>query len=118
MADEDIVSRQPTFPKAIVTCADMAGMEDKEAADACGLDPATWSKVKSGQANFPPVRLRNYQQRCGYWLPLQWLARECGFGLVRLESSLERENRILREERDAERAKREYAESLLTRTLK
>jgi len=116
MVDEGIVARQPSLQRAIVTTADMAGMEDKQAADACGLDPATWSKVKSGQANFPPTKLRNYQQRCGLWLPLQWLARDCGFGIVKLESALERENRLLREERDAEREKRIYAESLLTRS--
>lgn len=114
MVDDQIITRQSSLTRAIVVCADIGGMEDKQAADAAGLDPATWSKIKSGQANFPHSRITQYQQRCGNWLPLQWQARDAGFGLVRLETTLERQLREEREARIRAEEKLAYAESLLT----
>lgn len=111
VADE-IVTRQPTIIKAIITCADIAGLEEKQAADACGLDPATWSRFKKGQTHFPQSRLIAFQQRCGNWLPLQWLAGDAGFNLEPRESRLERQ---LREERDLR--ERVEAENKLLRDL-
>lgn len=110
--EDDIVMRQPNITRAIVVCADMAGLEDKQAASAAGLDPASWSKVKSGQAYFPQTRYTGFQQRCGNWLPLQWMARDAGFKLVRLESEMERQART-----NLERAEKAEAENALLRNL-
>ena len=112
LIDDDVVGRQPSLTRAIVVCADIAGFEDKRAASAAGVDPATWSKIKTGQANFPHETFRKYQTKCGNWLPLQWLARDAGFGLTPLESELERQLRIEREAR----AKVE-AENVMLRNL-
>ena len=114
LVDDEIISRQPSFTRALVVCADLAGWEEKQAADAAGIDPSTWSKLKNGTAHFPHERLSTYQRRCGNWLPLQWLARDAGFGLVRLETVLERELRVTKEKLAASEEKRLYAESLLT----
>lgn len=97
LVDAEVIERQHTLTRAIVVCGDLAGFEDKQAADAAGLDAATWSRFKSGQTNFPHSRFTHYQQVCQNWLPLQWLARDAGFRLERLETVLERQ---LREERD------------------
>jgi hypothetical protein len=97
LIDDDVVARQPSLTRAIVVCADIAGFEDKRAAAAAGVDPATWSKIKSGLANFPQENWRKYQAKCGNWLPLQWQARDAGFGLVALETELERQLRTERE---------------------
>lgn len=91
---DDVVARQPSLTRAIVVCADIAGFEDKRAAAAAGVDPATWSKIKSGLAHFPQENWRKYQAKCGNWLPLQWAARDAGFGLVALETELERQLRV------------------------
>lgn len=109
LVDDEIVARQPNLTRAIVVCADLAGMEEKEAAVAAGIDPATWSKVKNGQAHFPHQRIRAYQQRCRNWLPLQWMANDAGFRLVRLETMLERQ---LREANDALAKERERSAML------
>lgn len=98
LIDDKVVEAQPTLTRALVVAADLGGMEDKEAAAAAGIDPATWSKIKSGQANFPHLKFRTYQQRCQNWLPLQWMARDAGFGLVRLETTLERQLRQAQEQ--------------------
>lgn len=99
LMDEHVVVRQPSLTRALIVCADIAGFEDKKAASAAGVDPATWSRIKTGQANFPHENYRTFQQKCGNYLPLQWLARECGFELVHLETELERQLRIEREAR-------------------
>lgn len=99
LIDDEVVARQPSLTRAIVVCADMAGFEDKRAASAAGVDPATWSKIKSGGANFPQETLKKYQIKCGNWLPLQWTARDCGFSLTHLETELERQLRVEREAR-------------------
>lgn len=114
LVDDAVITRQPTLTRALIVCADLAGMEEKQAADACELDPSTWSKVKNGSAHFPHSRLTSYQQRCGNWLPLQWLARDAGFRLERLETVLERQLRETQEALAKSEEKRLYAESLLT----
>lgn len=113
LVDVEVVQRQPSLTRAIVVCGDLAGFEDKEAADAAGVDPATWSRIKNGQVNFPQARLTLYQRRCKNWLPLQWQARDAGFGLIRLESVLERQLRETQEELARERGMRQNAERLL-----
>ena len=112
--DDEIVSRQPSVTRALVVCADLAGLEEKQAASMVGIDASTWSKVKNGQAHFPHERFISYQRRCGNWLPLQWLARDAGFRLERLETILERQLRETQEALAKSEEKRKYAESLLT----
>lgn len=113
LMDEHVVVRQPSLTRAIVVCADIAGFEDKKAASAAGVDPATWSRIKTGQANFPQENYRTFQTKCGNYLPLQWLARECGFELVHLESELERQLRIANDERAKIEAENKLLRSLL-----
>lgn len=113
LIDDDVVGRQSSFTRAIVVCADIAGFEDKVAASAAGVDPATWSKIKSGQANFPQEYFRRFQQKCGNWLPLQWIARDCGFDVTPLETELEKQLRSEREARAAAEAENKLLRSLL-----
>lgn len=113
LMDEHVVVRQPSLTRAIVVCADIAGFEDKKAASAAGVDPATWSRIKTGQANFPQENYRTFQTKCGNYLPLQWLARDCGFDLVHMESELERQLRVEREARTAIEAENKLLRGLL-----
>lgn len=113
LIDDEVVGRQPSFTRAIVVCADIAGFEDKVAANAAGVDPATWSKIKSGQANFPQEGFRRFQQKCGNWLPLQWINRDCGFGLTPLETELEKQLRAEREGRATAEAENKLLRNLL-----
>lgn len=113
LMDEHVIVRQPSLTRAIIVCADIAGLEDKRAASAAGVDPATWSRIKTGQANFPHENYRTFQMKCGNYLPLQWLARDCGFELVHLESELERQLRVEREERVKIDAENKLLRSLL-----
>jgi len=113
---DDVVARQPSLTRAIVVCADIAGFEDKRAAAAAGVDPATWSKIKSGLAHFPQENFRKFQVKCGNWLPYQWAARDAGFGLVPLETELERQLRVEREARANVEAENKLLKGLLVGT--
>lgn len=54
LIEPDVVARQKSLTRALIVCADMAGFEDKRAAQAAGVDSATWSRIKTGGREFPP----------------------------------------------------------------
>lgn len=79
--DADMVSRQPSLTAAILLCQQIAGLDDRELAKALALDPAQWSRVKTGQAHFPQERLNRLMDVCGNEAPLIWLASRRGYDL-------------------------------------
>jgi hypothetical protein len=100
------VRAQPTGAAAIVLCATRAGKQDKAIALDLGLDPATWSRVKSGTNSLSLEQLASLMQVCGNTAPLIWLLARLGYdpgSLKKLESAVEKENRELREELGAMR---------------
>ena len=109
--DADMVSRQPSLTAAILLCQQVAGLDDRELAKALALDPAQWSRVKTGQAHFPQERLNRLMDVCGNEAPLIWLASRRGYDLKarmtlleqRLDQersraeTLEEQNKLLRD---------------------
>lgn len=109
--DVEMVTRQSSLTAAIVLCAQLAGLDDRELAKALALDPAQWSRVKTGQAHFPQERLNRLMDVCGNEAPLIWLASRRGYDLrprlTLLEQQLDQErnkaakleeqNRLLRD---------------------
>ena len=106
-----LVHRQKSMLAAIALCMQAAGIADKEACLALGLDPAHWSRIVAGNAHFPLSLLGPLMDLCGNEAPLEWLAHSRGYRLDPLETELERqvreeqernaalanENRMLRE---------------------
>ncbi len=77
-----------------------SGLQDKTVAIETNIDPAVLSKIKSGQARPAEDDLDSIMDACGSeaWLHYWMLKR--GYDprqLHRMESDLERENRLLRE---------------------
>lgn len=107
--EDAVIRRQPTMTAAILLCQQLAGVEDKELCGKHGIvpDPAVWSRIKVGAANFPQDRLPEFMDFCGNEAPLLWLARRRGYLLTPMETELERRLRIGEEER--ERLQRENA---------
>lgn len=93
--DVEMVSRQPSLTSAILLCQQLAGLDDRELAKALALDPAQWSRVKTGQAHFPQERLNRLMDVCGNEAPLIWLASRRGYDLkarlTLLEQQLDQE---------------------------
>lgn len=90
-----VIAGKATLHEAIVLCAHMAPVDSKVIAIELEIDPGQWSRIMSGQAHFPPNKLDMFMDICGNEVPLRWLAMKRGYGLVRLQSEVERENEQL-----------------------
>lgn len=109
--DAALVHRQSSMLAAIQLCLQAAGIADKEAHLALGIDAGHWSRILRGDAHFPLHLLGPLMDLCGNEAPLEWLANSRGYELQPLETELERqvreeqernakladENRMLRE---------------------
>lgn len=86
--------------KVIESMVTKSGFQDKTIAIEVGIDPAVLSKAQSGQARLAEKNMDALMDACGSeaWLHF-WLLKR-GYDprqLHRMESDLERENRMLRE---------------------
>lgn len=99
----ETIMRRRDFLGAINLCIELSGLADKEICLDLGIDPAQWSKIRKGEAHFPPNKLQRLMLICGNQVPLVWLARTHGYELVQIETETQR---LLKEER----AKREEVE--------
>lgn len=98
--DIEAVRRQPSMTKALILCADLAGFEnDKDLCRVIGMDPAIWSRIKTGQAHFPQDKYVDLMIQARNDVPLIWLADRRGFVLTPKESELERRLRTEKEGR-------------------
>lgn len=95
--------------KVIESMVTKSGLQDKTIAIEIGVDPAVLSKAQSGQARLAEKQMDALMDTCGSeaWMHY-WLLRR-GYdprSLHRMESDLERENRLLREKlAEVERAR-------------
>lgn len=99
VTDSDI-SGWTSEPKVISDMLKNSGLQDKTVALETGIDPAVLSKVQTGAAWLKEADMDALMDACGSeaWL-LYWVAKR-GYdprSLRRIESDLERENRLLRE---------------------
>lgn len=111
--DTVIVERQPDMTAAILLCQQVGGLEDKQVASALGMDPAQWSRIKTGSAHFPQDRLGKFMDACANEAPLIWLATRRGYALTPLETELERRLRTEREARERVEAENRLLRDLL-----
>lgn len=87
-----------------------SGLQDKTVAIEIGVDPAILSKAQTGQARLSEAHMDALMDACGseawlqYWLLKRGYDPRC---LRRIESDLERENRLLRERMAQMEAERE-----------
>lgn len=96
---EDMIYRQQTKLAAISLAVLVSGLDEKQIYIPLGLDKATWSKICSGQLNFPTNKEEQFFDITGNEIPLQWLAYRRGYKLVPLEDAKERRIRELEEEK-------------------
>lgn len=101
---DEVIAQLKSMRAAIDLSQKVAGLDDKEMAAALEIDPGQWSRIKSGQANFPTDKYELFFDACGNEIPLRWLARRRGQGLHRLLSEVEEELIETKAERDAARA--------------
>lgn len=98
------VSREKTLGGAIALCVKAAGLEAKQLQDQLHLDKAQFSRLESGGEGVMWPKLVALMDACGNDAPLLWMLHARGYDLHsvrRIESEVERQNRLLREENAA-----------------
>ena len=93
---DDIVFKLPDFQSALKMCKDISGLDDKFICAEIGIDPGQWSRIWSGQANFPHNKLNCFMNVCGNEIPLRWLNFSRGYEMRPMKTTLEKENDALR----------------------
>ncbi len=92
----EIIALQPNLMGAINLCINTSGLEDKEIYSVLEIDPGHWTRVRKGEAHFPPNKIEELMNLCNNEIPLQWQANKRGQALIRLMSEVEMENAELR----------------------
>jgi hypothetical protein len=114
---DEIIAKPSCWRKSILMTADLGGLEDKNAADAMGIAPEMWSRLKTDpRTGVNPDRLEAFMDNCGNELLLHNLAWRRGFKLVERETETQRLLRIEREKREATEAENKILRSLLGRS--
>lgn len=95
------IERLPNMTRAIVLCADLAGLKsDKDQARAIGIDATTWSLIKKGERAYPHDQYETMFDEFRNEVPLLYLLHRRGYdpnSLRRRESETEK---LLREEKE------------------
>jgi hypothetical protein len=98
------IAREDTLGGAINLCAKSAGLNGKEVQDRLKLDKAQWSRWIDEKEGVMWSKLSGLMDVCGNDAPLLWMLLDRRFDLAslrRMETELERQNRLLREENTA-----------------
>ena len=97
--------RKQSLGGAIELCAEIGGFAlDKSLQQAMNVDKAQFSRWQSGTEGVQWGKFVDLMDRCGNDAPVLWMLHARGYDLHsvrRLETTTERENRLLREENAA-----------------
>lgn len=95
------IAREKSLGDALALCAKVAGFGlDKELSGRMKVDKAQFLRWQSGTEGIVWPKLQALMDVCGNDVPVLWMLHQRGYDLHsvrRVETSLERENRILRE---------------------
>lgn len=99
----EVIARLPTWAAAFVLSISVSGLDDKEIYLSLGIDAATWSRIRKGEANLPEDKRGDFYDLVGNEIPLIWSALRRGYQLVMVQTEAERRA-------DAERARADKLE--------
>lgn len=101
------ITREKSFGGAVTLCARAAGLEAKQVTDRVHtsegkpVDKAAWSRWVNDKEGIEWPKLVQIMDHCGNDAPLLWMLHVRGYDVSsvrRIETEVERENRLLREE--------------------
>ena len=87
----EMLEAQKSLLAAINLCVTLSGLSDQEVAAELEIQPAQFSRIKTGESHFPPNKLGPLMDLCGNEAPLLWLAHSRGKGVHLLKSEAERQ---------------------------
>jgi hypothetical protein len=108
----ETIRRQRNAAAAFSLACAMSGLEDKEIYLALGIDAGHFSRIKKGDAGFPPDQVGAFCRLVNNTIYPEWIAFQLGCTLVLIESEAERRAR-----ESHERAEKLAAENHLMRQL-
>lgn len=111
------VSREATLGGAISLCAKAAGLAPKEVQDALRTDKAQFSRWTDDKEGITWAKLAALMDVCGNDAPLLWMLHARGYeigSLRRLETEIEKQLRMVREELARERQERQVERRIFT----
>lgn len=107
--DAASITVQPSMTRALQLCQTISGKDDAQFYGPGGIvkDQAQWSRIMGpSNHNFPHEKLNTFMDLAGNEVPMLWLLHSRGYDIERLhklETKLERENRLLRENNEVMR---------------
>jgi hypothetical protein len=104
-----------TWAQALRTSINISGLSDDQVRLELDIDKGNFSRMLSGQANFPIDRLNALCRTLGHSLPLYWIGYQGGFDLIILPKTLEKELEKERLEKEKALERVAYLEELLLR---
>lgn len=110
----DVIARCRDMASAIQLSIQVAQLNQKQIYMALRMDKGHWSRVMSGELQFPADRLDALMDLTGNTIPLAWLAHRRGLGLHMLESEQQRQIRERDDLIKAQAEKLRYLEELIT----
>ncbi|WP_424458067.1 hypothetical protein [Ottowia sp.] len=96
--------RKRSLGQSLELCVELAGYEPKQVQDKLKLDKAQFSRWASGGEGIVWPKLTAVMDFCGNDAPLLWMNQARGYDLGsmrKVETEIERQNRLLREENAA-----------------
>jgi hypothetical protein len=80
--DDHLISQCDTMLDAILLCVNLSRFTHTRVRDMLGIDKGHWSRIMTGQANFPTNKMHQLVQVCRNLAPLQWFSHATGVPLV------------------------------------
>lgn len=103
--DMAVIAKLPNKHKALMLCADLSGLEDKEIYGHLGIDAGQWTRIKKGEAFFPDNKESALMRLCGNTVPIIWAAFNEGYSLTPLKTELEAQVADLQQQLEDEKRK-------------
>jgi hypothetical protein len=86
----DLIHKQRTAEAAFCLAIATSGLDDKEIYLALRIDAGHWSRMKKGDAGFPPNMMHDFCYLVGNSIYPEWIAYQVGCQLVEIRSEAER----------------------------
>ena len=87
---QEMVHAQRSSASALSLACQVSGLEDKEICLSLGIDAGHFSRIRKGDAGFPPDKLADFCRLVGNTIYPEWIAYQVGCTLVMLKSEAER----------------------------
>ncbi len=109
----EVIRRQKNGGAAFSLACSASGLEDKEIYLSLGIDAGHFSRMKKGEAGFPPDRISEFCALVDNSIYPEWCAYQVGCTLVVIKSEAERRAEAAERDRDAALAENKLMRQLL-----